>query len=78
MRYTLRNVPESLDRVLRERARSQSKSLNEFILEVLQRAARVDELRVQRDLSDIIGTWQDDPEIDRALADQRQVDTRAW
>lgn len=78
MRYTLRNVPESLDHALRERARLQSKSLNEVILEALHQALRVDEPRVQRDLSDIIGTWQSDPEIDRALADQRQVDTKAW
>lgn len=79
MQYTLRNVPRSLDRALREQARSRNKSLNEIVLEALQRALGLDgEPGVQRDLSDIVGTWQDDPEMDRVLAEQRRVDPEAW
>ena len=31
-----------------------------------------------RDLSDIAGTWVEDPEIDEALADQRRIDPKLW
>ncbi|HEX6812454.1 MAG TPA: hypothetical protein VF384_12575 [Planctomycetota bacterium] len=79
MRYTLRNVPRSLDRALRELARSQNKSLNDIVLEALQRSMRLEgEPPVQRDLSDIVGTWKDDRELDRVLADQRRIDPEAW
>ena len=79
MQYTLRNVPRRLDRALREQARSQNKSLNDIVLEALHRAMGLEgELPVQRDLSDIVGTWQDDPELDRVLAEQRRIDPEAW
>jgi hypothetical protein len=31
-----------------------------------------------RDLSDIAGTWQEDENFDRALAEQDQVDESMW
>ena len=79
MQYTLRNVPRNLDRALREHARTQNKSLNDVVLEALQRALGLEgEPIVHRDLSDIVGTWQDDPELDRVLAEQRRIDPEAW
>lgn len=32
----------------------------------------------QRDLSDIAGTWVDDPGFDEAIAAQRQIDPELW
>ena len=32
----------------------------------------------QRDLSDIAGTWVDDPGFDEAVAAQRQIDLDLW
>lgn len=79
MQYTLRNVPKVLDRALRQQARAQHKSLNEVVIEALQRAVGlVGELPVQRDLSDIVGTWQTDPEMERVLAEQRRIDPEMW
>jgi hypothetical protein len=79
MQYTLRNVPKTLDRALRERARTQNKSLNEVVLDALQRALGLTgELPVQRDLADVVGTWQDDAEMDRILAEQRRIDAELW
>ena len=79
MQYTLRNVPPNLDRALREQARSENKSLNEVLLEALQRAFGLHgEPPPRRDLSDIVGTWSEDPELDRVLREQRQVDPEAW
>jgi len=32
----------------------------------------------KRDLSDIVGTWQEDPAFDEAIADQDKVDEEMW
>jgi plasmid stability protein len=79
MQYTLRNVPEHLDRELRERARRQGKSLNETLLELLAIATGLQAERPpRRDLSDVAGTWVEDPELDRALSEQRTIDEELW
>ena len=76
--YTLRNVPAGVDRALRETAREQGKSLNQVALETLERAVGVAEPRRRRDLSDLVGTWKDDPETAAALEDQRRIDPGSW
>ena len=79
MQYTLRKVPHSLDAALRRRAREQGKSLNEVAIEALARGAGLSgELRRQRDLRDIAGTWQSDRAFDRALAAQDTIDSELW
>ena len=79
MQYTLRNVPKHLDRALRSQAKREHKSLNEVVIAALLRAVGIEgEAPVQRDLSDIVGTWQDDPELDRVLAAQRRIDPEMW
>ncbi len=79
MQYTLRNVPPHLDRALRLRAQEEKKSLNEVALEALLQAfaIRGEGLR-RRDLSDVAGTWIEDPEVDRALEEQRKIDPELW
>jgi plasmid stability protein len=79
MQYTIRNVPETLDRALRRAAREQGKSLNEVAIEALARGAGVSgERGRQRDLSDIAGTWRKDPAFDSALAAQDTIDEEMW
>lgn len=79
MQYTLRNVPEHLDRALREQARRENKSLNEVAIAALLRALGMQgDPPIQRDLTDIAGTWQDDPEMERVLQDQRRIDPELW
>jgi hypothetical protein len=77
--YTLRKIPPALDRALRRTAREQHKSLNQVAVETLERAMGVaEEPRKRRDLSDLVGTWKDDPRIAEALEDQRRIDPEAW
>ena len=77
--YTIRKVPDSVDRMLRERARTEGKSLNEAAIEALQAGLGLSEDPVQfDDLDDLIGTWQHDPDTDQALADQDAVDLELW
>ncbi len=79
MQYTIRNVPETLDEVLRRAARERGKSLNEIAIEALARGAGVTgESRRQRDLGDIAGTWRKDAAFDSALAAQDVVDKEMW
>ncbi len=79
MQYTLRNVPEALDEALRERARAESKSLNQVAIEALASALGLERRAVRhRDLSDLAGRWREDPEFDRAIADQDRVDDELW
>jgi hypothetical protein len=79
MQYTIRNIPDALDAALRERARIESKSLNEVTIEALARATGFsgDVIRC-RDLGDLAGTWQEDPDFDRAVMDQHTIDEELW
>jgi hypothetical protein len=79
MQYTIRDIPPILDSELRRRAKTEGKSLNSVAIEALVRGAGLGEEPVRyRDLSDIAGTWVDDPEFDRAIADQDRIDEDLW
>jgi len=79
MQYTIRNIPESLDVALRERARQEHKSLNQVAVEALTSALGLGSESVRsRDLADLAGTWEEDPEFDRAIADQDAIDDELW
>ena len=79
MQYTLRDIPPPVDAELRRRAKAEGKSLNTVAIEALIRGTSLSETPVRRrDLSDIAGTWQEDPELDQAIAEQDQIDERLW
>ena len=77
--YTIRNVPEAIDRELRERAKRKGITLNDAAVEALKRGLGVAETNVvYGDLDDLIGTWKRDGEFDRAIEEQDKVDEDAW
>jgi len=79
MTYTLNNVPDEIDRALRARAASEHKSPEQAILDALARDLGVSTSpEKKRDLSAIAGTWEEDPEFDAALEDQRRIDWELW
>ena len=79
MQYTIRNIPDALDLALRERAKQEKKSLNEVVIQSLARALGFSKESVRyRDLGDLAGTWQEDPEFERAIADQHRIDDQLW
>jgi len=76
--YTIRAVPASIDRALRRRARQESKSLNAVAVEALARGLELDAKPVEHaDLDALVGTWQEDPAFDRAVADCERIDPAA-
>ena len=71
MQYTLRNIPKSVDKALRAKAKADGKSLNEAALEVMKSGLGVsDEGGKKRDLSDLTGSMskEDARAIERAVA----------
>jgi hypothetical protein len=79
MQYTIRNVPETLDAALRRAAQIEGKSLNEVAIEALARGAGLTaDAPKQRDLSDVAGTWHEDPGFNRAIAAQDTIDEEMW
>jgi hypothetical protein len=79
MTYTLDIVPDELDRALRARAAAERKSPEQAILDALARDLGMSSpASKRRDLSDIAGSWEDDPEFDAALEDQRRIDWELW
>lgn len=78
VQYTLRNVPEGVDKALRQRAARLSKSLNEVALEALARGAGVAEETEHHDLDFLFGSWVEDPAVDQALREQRRIDKALW
>jgi len=79
MQYTLRGIPAALDEAIRERAKTEGKSLNEVAVEALADGLGLgDEDIVRRDLSDVVGTWRKEAAVDAALAAQDRVDEGMW
>ena len=79
MQYTLRGIPAALDEAIRERAKTEGKSLNEVAVEALADGLGLgDEDIVRRDLSDVIGTWRREAAVEAALAAQDRVDEGLW
>lgn len=77
--YTLRKVPPSVDRALRERARRLGRSLNQVAVEALaQGVGQGTSCASYADLDAFFGSWTADPKVDKALADQRKIDAGAW
>ncbi len=68
-----------VDSALRKAAQTQGKSLNEIAIEALARGAGLTgEALRQRDLTDVAGTWRDDPAFDYAVAAQDAIDEKLW
>jgi plasmid stability protein len=77
--YTIRNVPDDVDRKLRQRAKLLGRSFNEVALEALAAGSGL-ELRPKRDLSQVVGslTRGEADRIDDEIRLQRQVDAKLW
>ena len=79
MQYTIRAVPDAIDRALRQRARREARSLNAVVIDALARGLALDAGPARHtDLDHLIGTWQDDPEFDRAVAEFERIDDGSW
>jgi hypothetical protein len=76
VKYTIRNIPPTVDIALRERARAAGKTLNQVALEAL--AEGIGMPRKRRNLDDMVGSWKEDKDFDEAIAAQHQIDEDLW
>ena len=77
--YTIRAVPAAIDRALRRRSKQEAKSLNAVAVAALARGLELDAKPVEyTDLDALIGSWQEDPAFDHAIAGFEHVDEEAW
>ena len=74
--YTIRGVPQEVDRVLRQKAAQRKQSLNQVLLQALSDAT--EGRRCAVDFSDLVGKWTPDPSFDKIIAAQRQIDPDKW
>ena len=77
--YTMQSVSAAVDRAVRQRARREEKSLNTVVVEALVRGLELDATPiVHTDLDYLIGSWEEDPEFDRAVVAFERIDEDAW
>jgi plasmid stability protein len=79
MQYTIRDIPEDVDKALRAKAKAEGKSLNQTAVEVITGALGIRQTkRKYRDLSDLVGSMIRDPEFDRVMEEQDKIDPELW
>ena len=79
IQYTIRGVPEDLDRRIRQDAHRNGKSMNSELVEALRKGLGMESpARRFNDLDDLAGSWVEDPEFDKAVAEMDRIDPDAW
>jgi hypothetical protein len=77
--YTIRNVPEPVDRLVRQQAKKTHKSLNAVLLAALERGVGVANEPVEyHDLDELAGSWVADPDFDAAMEAFESIDEELW
>jgi len=82
IQYTIRNIPEPIDRYLRKRAKMSGQSLNHVIIEELSDKAGVQSDNLVDSLDWFIGANVIDNDVIRALDEedkiQKQLTKKQW
>ena len=79
MQYTIRAIPDEIDRAVRQRSRRESKSLDAVVIDALARGLALDAAPARHtDLDHLVGTWQEDPDFDSAVAEFERIDDPSW
>lgn len=77
--YTIRKVPDYVDKAARREAEKTKKSLNSVLLDALEKGLSVHENRpIYCDMDDLVGTWVSDPETAAAFAEFDTIDEDLW
>ena len=80
MTLVLRDIPEEVEKALRAKAEAEGKTTEQVAIEALRTVAASDSgtPTKKRDLSDLAGTWKEDPEFDQIMREQDQIDPEIW
>lgn len=82
---TLRNLPPEIAKTIRKKAQKEGVSINKAVIKLLEegmgpRNKAKGGKPLYHDLDDLAGSWtqEEASEFDRALAEQRAIDTELW
>jgi hypothetical protein len=79
---TLRNIPPSVEKAIRAKARQKKISVNRAVIELLEERVGIAERKrvLHHDLDRFVGSWTRDEarQFDRLLQDMRQIDPEIW
>jgi len=79
IQYTIRNIPSYVDETLRQKAKSEGKSINEVAVEAITFGAGLSDKPLEfHDLDALVGSWKNDPKFDEAIRDQDKIDMDLW
>jgi hypothetical protein len=89
MDVTIHDIPIELHQALAVRAAAEKSSVAKALVDAAAeqlgvrlpqdaKEAPLEKPKKYRDLSDIAGTWVEDPEFDAILAEQRRIDPELW
>ena len=79
MQYTIRGVSPAIDLSLRQRAKAESKSLNQLLLDTLAAGLGFFRQHPKNEaLQSLANTWVTDSEADKALDEMRTIDADLW
>lgn len=79
MQYTIRNIPEEVDRAAREAAEREGLSLNQVLVRSLRIALGVEQPpTVKRELPPSFDGTPLEPEVVKALEEQRRIEPEVW
>ncbi len=76
VQYTIRGVPENVDKVLREEAKKRQISMNKLIVDEL--SASVGKKKGENPFMKYVGSIPHDEATETLLWEQRQVDPEDW
>jgi hypothetical protein len=79
VQYTVRAVPEEVDKALRDKAVREGCSLNTYLVDTLKNGAGLTDTPPSfHDLDHLAGKWISDPECDKALKEFDKIDEDMW
>lgn len=78
IQYTIRNVPEDLDRKLRTRSKKSGQTFNATLVQALRSSVNAPKDHMKSDLDWFYGSGGIGKEEMQAFEDQRTIDNEAW
>ncbi len=78
---TIRDIPEAVEKAIRERARKRNTSLDRIVIELVEEALGMSGASGKnRDLSQLAGTWdaEDAESFDADVESIRRIDGEIW
>lgn len=79
IQYTIRDVPGRVDEALRSYAAEAGTSINQAAVDAIAKGLGVPISGKQYDdLDHLVGSWQEDPQFDEAVAEMDRIDSEMW